>query len=275
MSGQIAKLHRMFEAENQDSYTGNKIIAFTSGKGGTGKTFLSVNIAHCLAHRGYKILFIDFDSNLSNANVLLNINPQKTIIDYFLGKVLFENLITPGAGNIDYIFGDSGRLDYPKITVDQISRFLTQLHKASKNYDYIFIDTGAGINNEIIYLLGKMHKNIFVTTPEPTSIIDSYAVIKMLHSKSRAVKNSVIINTCENKQQADEAFENMRIALSHFLKISIDYLGFVQFDQSVRKSVIDQNLFVSTFPKSSITSQIISISEKLSGIEQLANIHHS
>jgi flagellar biosynthesis protein FlhG len=273
MTGQIEKLQKILGAQETRRAINKNIIAFSSGKGGTGKTFISVNVAHSLAHKGYRVLFIDFDSNLSNADILLNISPRETIVDYFLGKNLLENVITKGSENIDYIFGDSGRLEFPKLNIDLIGRFVNGLDRISNNYDYVVVDTGAGINNEITYLLSKVHVNVFVTTPEPTSIMDTYAAIKMLFSKSKGPENYVIINLSDSDEQALEAFNNLNTALSHFLKTTVDFLGFINFDRLVRKSIIDQTLLLRSYPKSEVACQIRAISTKLAGCRQMANIN--
>lgn len=274
MIGQVERLQKILAAENTEQAGSNKIITFSSGKGGTGKTFVSVNVAHNLAFEGYKVLFIDFDSNLSNADIMLNISPSKTIIEYFVGKSLVSNVISKGDGNIDYIFGDSGRNEFPKISVDMIGRFINDLYRISGNYEFIIIDTGAGINNEIIFLLSKSNRNVFVTTPEPTAIMDTYAVIKMLKSNASNVENLVLVNMAETEEQALETFNNLNTALSHFLKTSAGLLGYISYDALVRKSVIDQNLFFRTYPKTDAAYQIRSISTKLAGKRHLANINH-
>ncbi len=273
MTGQAERLREILAAENTRQPDKNKIITFSSGKGGTGKTFISVNIAHVLAYEGYKVLFVDFDSNLSNADILLNLTPKKTIVDYFTGRSLFRNTITKGDGNVDYVFGDSGRVEYPRVTIDMIARFINDTKTASEEYDFVVIDTGAGLNNEILHLLSKSFLNVFVTTPEPTAIMDTYAVLKLLKTKSVNPENYVLVNMCDSENQAIEAYSNLNTALSHFLKSSSTLLGYVSYDALVRKSIIDQNLFFKTYPKSELTYQLRSISTKLAGSRHLANIN--
>ncbi len=275
MSGQLSKLSNILKLDRNEDSVENNFITFTSGKGGTGKTFLSVNIAHTLAYSGYKILFVDFDSNLSNAHVLLNVSAKRTILDYFRGTSLLENVIETTGENIDFIFGDNGRLDYPKINIDVIARFINDLSPIGNNYNFVIIDTGAGINNEIIYLLGKSLMNVFVSTPEPTAIMDSYAVLKLLAGGNYKAENYLIVNNCDSEMQAKNAAQNLNAALQHFLNISISNLGFVNFDPLVRRSIIDQNLFVGAYPDSPVCSQINSICAALSGAKHMANINQS
>ncbi|MBN1301130.1 MAG: AAA family ATPase [Melioribacteraceae bacterium] len=274
MTGQIEKLHSMLRNQTDTQPLGNNIITFTSGKGGTGKTFVSLNVATELSYMGYKTLYVDFDSNLSNADILLNISPEKTIVDYFTGRCLFRNAISSGDHNLDYIFGESGKIDFPRITFENVSRFINDCSRINSVYDYVIIDTGAGISQEIIYLLSKSNRNVFVTTPEPTSLMDTYAVIKLLLAKAVAVNNSVIINSAENENEANEALNNLNTALSHFLKTSINYLGYIEFSMNVRKSVVDQVLFVDQFKKSVVAGQIRTIATNLSSAKQMANINH-
>jgi flagellar biosynthesis protein FlhG len=273
MSGQVSKLNNILNLSLKDERINNNFITFTSGKGGTGKTFLSLNIAHTLAASGYKILFVDFDSNLSNSHVLLNTSTENSILDYFKGMSLLKNVVEKSGKNIDYIFGDSGRLDYPKLNVDMVGRFVNDLTRVGNDYDFVIIDSGAGINNEIIYLLSKSLMNVVVSTPEPTSVMDSYAVLKLLANHNSNVDNYLIINNCDSTEQAEEASNNLKVALSHFLNSTINYLGFVNFDPMVRKSIYDQILLVDAYPKCNVSRQISSISAALSGAKQLANIN--
>jgi len=275
MSSQISKLNNILNLNTQRDRNVNNFITFTSGKGGTGKTFLSLNIAHTLAYSGYKILYVDFDSNLSNSHVLLNISAENSILDYFKGISLLTNVVEKTNDNIDFIFGDSGRLDYPKLNIDMVGRFVNDLTKIGNSYDFVIIDTGAGINNEIIYLLGKSLMNVFVATPEPTALMDSYAVLKLLTNQNLKIDNYLILNCCDSKTQAEESANNLKTALSHFLKSSINYLGFTNFDPLVRRSIIDQNLFVRTYPNSAVSKQINSISAALSGTKHMVNINQS
>ena len=251
-----------------------KIFAFTSGKGGTGKTFLSLNLAYSLSRHNKKVLFVDLDPNLSNANIMLNIIATKTIFNFFTGRNLLHELITEVEPNFHFIFGDSGKLNYPKAKNDIISQLFNQLRNLRENYDFIFLDTGAGASEEVISIISKTDGAIIVASPEPTAVMDAYVMIKLLSSGGYTGKKFVIINKCGENEDGRATFNNLTMAADRFLKEKLHLLGTVSFDQSVNKAIITQQLFLSRYPKSTAGAQIVKISKALTEFIQLANIHH-
>lgn len=272
MINQASKLQKFFAAASNSFENKNKIFAFTSGKGGTGKTFVSVNLADTLAKLGKRILLVDFDSNLSNAEIIMNVTARNNILDFFLGKNQLPDVITKVEHNLDIIVGESGKINFPQITYGMIDTFFACLKKIEDNYDYILIDTGAGINEAVLYLTSKSDINLIVVSPEPTAIMDSYAVIKLLELKNRHIQNYVLVNKCDSRTQAKEAFDNLNTAVNHFLNKNLNSIGYIDYDASVRKSIINQEIYVQSNPSSIITCQFKDIASNLLGIQQMANI---
>jgi flagellar biosynthesis protein FlhG len=253
---------------------GAKTFIFTSGKGGTGKTFLSLNIAHALSEH-CKILFIDFDQNLSNANIMFNEIPEKTVGDFFSGKSLLHETIVECEPNLHFIFGDSGRLSYPRIKNESIIYFFNQLQKIQRGYDFIFIDSGSGASEEILSILKQADVNVIVTTPEPTAVMDAYVILKLLNAHNYKGEKTILINKCCDEEEGRTAFRNLTSAAGHFLNEKLNLIGIIRFDQAVGEAIMAQEPILKRSPLSSACRQILNVSESLYEFAHMANIHHT
>lgn len=240
-----------------------EIIAFSSGKGGTGKTFISLNVAYALSKLNKKVLVIDLDANLSNINIMLNIKPEKTIIKFYQNKNSLSELITIYERNLHFIFGDSGKIDYPHTSQTDTDYFLSSVRELCNDYDYILLDIGAGAGDDIIYLLQNIHTNILTINPEPTAIMDAYVIIKLLHNAGAATNNLIIVNRCFSEDEAKTAFNNLSMAASHFLKETVTSLGYVEHDPNVNKSIMSQEVYLKKIPRSKISMQLIKLAQTI------------
>ncbi len=275
MSGQaerLLELKRLEEIRNVS--LSPKIFAFTSGKGGTGKTFLSLNIAYALSNNGKRVLFVDLDSNLSNVNILLNVIASKTIYGFFTEQKMLTELVTEYEPNLHFIFGDSGKLNYPVKRSGIISKFFGQLRQMQENYDFIFLDTGSGAGDEILSILLNADSNIIVTSTEPTSVMDSYVMLKLLNANRYRGNKLIIVNKCFEKEDGQVTFNNLTLAADHFLKDKPSFLGEVNFNRLVSKSIISQELFLKKYPATSTAIQIEKVMKNLYEINHMANIRH-
>ncbi len=275
MIGQAERLVELQNlALNKNESSSQKVFAFSSGKGGTGKTFLSLNLAYTIAKQNKKVLIIDLDANLSNANILLDVVASKTIYNFFAGIDSLENLITEVENNFHFIFGDSGKANYPVSTPAIVNRFFSQIRILEENYDYIFLDLGAGADDFIFSFLIRSDFNIVVTTPEPTSVMDAYVVLKLLKFHKYAGHKFVVINKCKSETEGENTLNNLDSASAHFLKEKINCLGFISEDSAVNESVISQNLLTKRFPKSKISFQIMKLLKQLFEYQHMANNRH-
>ena len=247
------------------------IISFTSGKGGTGKTVLSVNSAYTLAKQNKKVLLIDLDSNLSNINILLNVFAENTLNNFLSGQKLFSDLIYTHNENLHIIFGDSGNTEYPKPKKEIIDFIFTQVAKIQNDYDFIIIDASAGIDDDVLTILKNSDMNIIVTTTEPTAVMDAYVVMKILKQNNILESSQILINKCFDECDALTARENLKQAAFHFLKKEISILGLIDFDIEINKSIINQNIFVENHPKLKSAMQISAISSQFEKLIHVVN----
>ncbi len=268
----LLELNRL--GENRSKSSSPKIFAFTSGKGGTGKTFLSLNIAYALSKHGKRVLFVDLDQNLSNANILLNVIASKTIYSFFTEQNMLKELVTELEPNLHFIFGDSGKLNYPVKRSGIISKLFSQLRLMQKNYDFVFLDTGSGAGDDILSILLNADSNIIVTSTEPTSVMDSYVMLKLLNANRYMGNKLIIVNKCFEKEDGQVTFNNLTLAADRFLKDKPSLIGEINFDKSVSKSIISQELYLKKYPQTKIAIQIENVLKNLHEIIHMANIHH-
>lgn len=275
----IGQLERIVELKNlnkvSQSHNKNNLIAFTSGKGGVGKTVLSLNVAYALSLQGKKILFADFDFNFANAHILLDIIPSETIKNFLEGRSLLNNTVTQVENNFHLLAGSSGSLEMNGHSNLKVSSLLGELKKLSINYDYVFIDTGQLNDFHQLEIILGSDSVVIVTSPEPTAVMDAYVIVKMLKQHESNLTKQVIINKCSDEDEAAVTFENLNNAAKHFLKEKLDLLGFVNLDLSIHKSITSQKLFFRETSGSTTFNQISEISGALAEFVQVANINHS
>ncbi|MEW6653172.1 MAG: AAA family ATPase [Bacteroidota bacterium] len=276
MNEQASRLIQLRQLEeNEKRFSTSKIISICSGKGGTGKTFFAANFAYQLTRLGKKILLIDLDLNFSNLNILLNHATQDAISEFFEQRKLFTDIIYNYDKNLDLIFGDSGREDYPRVSKEVLKYLFVSLNKVSDNYDYIILDSSAGADELTLYQLIRSDFNIIVTSPEPTAVMDAYVIIKLLCSANYAGAKLVVVNKCTQEDEAQSAFANLSVAAKHFLSEEPKFLGSISFDAAVHKSIVHQELLTEAAPLSTPAKDITIITNKFISFGQVANNNQS
>jgi flagellar biosynthesis protein FlhG len=229
--------------------TNAMIYAITSGKGGVGKTTFAVNFAITLAKEGQRVLVLDGDLGLANINVILGIIPKFTLYHVIKGNKTLRDIILQTPEGIDIIPGANGYsqlADLDSISRDHLIRNFSELD----NYDYIIIDTGAGINSNVISLVLSADEAIVVTTPEPTSITDSYGLIKSITQRNRNFPINVVINKARDDIEGKKVARRVIEISNKFLSIRPKELGIIYKDEEVEKSILAQKPFMVNSPKS-------------------------
>ncbi|MBA4406679.1 hypothetical protein C0389_05335 [bacterium] len=272
-ASRLIELNRLAERENRNS--NSKIISVCSGKGGTGKTFFSANFAYQLSRLNKKVLLVDFDLNFSNLNILLNQTSAKTISNFFEQTETLDDIVFNYSTNLDLIFGDSGRNDYPRVSREIIDYFFIVLTKIQHRYDYIILDSSGGADMLVLYQLMKSDYNIIVTSPEPTAVMDAYVVIKLLAENESEAERFVVINKCSDSDEGENAFIKLSTAVNHFLKMHIELLGIINQDGAAHKSIVNQELLLDYDPTSIAADGIYQNVMRFITITQMANNNQS
>lgn len=245
----------------------SRVIAVTSGKGGVGKTSISVNLALQLREQGKKVVILDADFGLANVEIMLGIRPQYNLADLIYRNMSIEEIITEGPMGIGFISGGSGVQDLVNLDKDKLKKLIAKLVKLDSLYDVVIIDTGAGISDSVIEFVLSSPEVLLVVTPEPTSITDAYSLLKAVNRKkefNREQKSiKVITNRVENVEEGKEIFDKISIVVSKFLNIKMEYLGYIPLDKKIGEAVIEQRPISLSEPNSEPAIRIRSICNKL------------
>ncbi len=275
MNGQASRLielNKLAELGNKSSES--KIISVCSGKGGTGKTFFSANFSYQLSKLNKRVLLVDLDYNFSNLNILMNQTSSSTISDFFEQSENLENVIYNYSSNLDLVFGDSGKPAFPRVSRELIDYLFTSIRRIQHRYDFIILDSSAGADGLVLQQLMRSDYNIIVTSPEPTAVMDSYVVVKLLVEKGSEAKRLVVVNKCSDAEEGENSFMNLSVAVNHFLKEKIELLGFISLDASAHKSIMNQELLLNFDRESKSAQEIYTNSAHFITIAQVANNNH-
>lgn len=231
-----------------DKERGPRILAVTSGKGGVGKTNVVANLSVALSEMGKKIVVLDADFGLANLDVLLGLTPR-----YHLGHVLFGNkalseVMVQGPKGIRIIPASSGLQRMSELTLAQRNHLVESFASLDSDVDYFIIDTAAGISRNVIHFLLSAQEVIVISAPEPTAIVDAYAVIKIIATEDREKPIQVLINSVEHADDAHEVYCQINSVVKRFLSREVDYLGHIERDAHVTQAVRSQMVVMHRYP---------------------------
>ncbi len=233
------------------------VFSVTSGKGGVGKTNISVNLATCLAASGKRVVLVDADLGLANVDVMLGLMPHKNLFHLFnegaeLSDVLFE---TPYGFSI--LPASSGVSDMLLLSTGQKLELLEAVDILEKSIDYLVVDTGAGINGNVLYFNLAVAERLLVLTTEPTSLTDAYALIKVLKVNHDVDRFKIVVNMTPDQKTGKEVFNRLYQTCDRFLDgVFLDFLGSIPRDPTVRKAVIAQRPFYIENPQTPASEAI-------------------
>lgn len=227
----------------------SRMITITSGKGGVGKSNFTLNFALALQAVGKKVVILDLDLSTANINILMGITPRYSLVDVLYQRKHIWDVLEKGVKGIEYISGGFEIQDLLKLDHETLSFFWSQIQELQTYADFILLDTGAGISKELVDFILASDETIMVTTPEPTSIADSYAVMKTVSQYTKqAPKFLLVVNRAQTYREAVETSRVMKNACSTFLKLKLKTLGFLMEDAHVWKSVRSQTPFFISYP---------------------------
>lgn len=250
---QAQQLRNVIKKQNQKLVKNTaRVITVTSGKGGVGKSNLSVNLAIQLRKLGKKVVIFDADFGLANVEVMFGAIPKHNLSDLIYREKSIQEIITEGPMEIGFISGGSGILGLNNLTKEQIQYMVKSLEELSTMTDVIIVDTGAGISDSVLEFVLASPEVLLVTTPDPSSLTDSYSLLKALYHQPEFVKQNsqiyVVANRVSNMEEGRLLFEKLDSVVKQFLEGKIQYLGAIPQDTALEKAVRQQKPVSLTSP---------------------------
>jgi len=267
---QAGQLRRQREGERRagilrplEEARGGLRICITSGKGGVGKSNFALNSAIALAGLGKKVLLVDADTNLANLDLLLGISPRYNLADVVTGDKTLKEVIVPGPGGTSILPGASGDIFMLGLDDDVENHLVDSFSELEESYDLIIIDTGAGLNRQIVTYATSADEVVIVTSPEPTARADAYAMVKVISQARPTVPIHLLVNMVKSAEEGMDVFDGLNLVVQTFLKFSIKYLGHLPFDPNVMAAVAAQKPLMLEYPRSAASVAIRMTSHKL------------
>lgn len=241
-----------------------RVISVTSGKGGVGKTNIVTNLAYALAKEGKRVLVLDADLNLANVDILLGLTPKFNLHHVFTGEKTLTEILVEGPGGLKILPASSGILELADLTESQRLYFLAEMEALAGEIDILLVDTAAGINNNVVYFNLAAQERIIILTPEPTSLTDAYALIKVLSSKHDVKKFRILVNQARSEKEALAVFRKLSVVADRFLDtLSLDLIGHIPYDAKLPQAVRAQKLVSELYPDAAVSKMLAKVSRQL------------
>ena len=251
-----------------------KILAVTSGKGGVGKTFIAANLAAALAERGERVLVLDADLGLANLDVVLNLHPKITLHDVFTGKATLDEAILPAPGGFSVLLAGSGLVEYSRLTPQVREQLIEIIGQVAPRFDRILLDTGAGISDVVLHAISLADDVLVVATPEPTSMTDAYATIKVLAVLQKRRKIRLVVNQVSAAGEGRTIRNQLQLVVDRFVApqlkaqgdsgpLVLELLGEIVSDPAVREAVQRRTLLLATQPGSPAAQAVSAIATRM------------
>ena len=285
MSDQASRLRNLVEERAQeeakareigelyfDVAEDTRVIAITSGKGGVGKTSLAVNLAVGLQLAGQKVMLIDADIGMANVNLLMGSVTNRSLIDLLNDDTELEDVVENGVEGVKYISGVAAIEATLNLNRNEQKKLHKKLSRCSEFANIIIIDTGAGLNRNVIEFILAAEEVLLITTPEPTALADAYAVIKAYTTYTERRNIKLVINRIREEEEYEDVAEKMNQTTKKFLGISIDYLGYIYDDKAVLEAVHRQEPFITANPKSPAARCVSALVKSLLSGERMGSV---
>jgi flagellar biosynthesis protein FlhG len=247
----------------------SRITAITSGKGGVGKTFLAANLAAALARSGRRVLVLDADLGLANLDVVLNLAPKVTLHDVFTGKNTLSEATLQAPGGFSVLLAGSGMVEYSRMTPELREQLQRVIADVTPRYDHVLLDTGAGISDVVLYTVSLATDVLIVATPEPTSLTDAYATIKVLATVQSRRRMGLVVNQTRKLGEGRTVRGQLQQVVDRYVNplqdtgVRLDLLGEVPTDVAVREAVQRRQLLLETMPGTPAAQAVVALAAKL------------
>ncbi|HOL38036.1 MAG: MinD/ParA family protein [Proteobacteria bacterium] len=245
-----------------------RITAVTSGKGGVGKTFVSTNLAAALARAGRRVLVLDADLGLANLDVVLNLWPKITLHEVFTGKAALADAILPAPGGFSVLLAGSGMVEYSRMTPEVRLQLQRVIDEVAPRYDHVLLDTGAGISDLVLYTVSLAAHVLVTATPEPTSLTDAYATIKVLAATQGRRHIHLVVNQVRRPGEGRSVRAQLQQVVDRYVSptleapVRIELLGEVPTDPAVREAVLRRQLLLETLPGTAASLAVVAMAAR-------------
>ena len=240
------------------------VYSITSGKGGVGKTAVVANLAYILASYGKRVLILDADLGLANIDVVFGLSPVHNLNHFFSGDFSLQDIMVDGPHGIKILPAGSGIQNFTRLDAHQKMRLLDGLDSMQNHFDYVLIDTEAGIAENVTYFNTAAQEIIVVTTPDPTAITDAYALMKLLSTQYHEKKFNLVVHQIHSEDEALDVYRKLTMVANRYLSISIDFLGSIPEDRQMIEAIRKQKVISSLYPHSKITAAFEQLASRIS-----------
>ncbi|WP_018883388.1 MinD/ParA family protein [Paenibacillus massiliensis] len=243
-----------------------RIVTVASGKGGVGKSNITLNLALALQSLGRKVLLFDADIGMANIDVLMGTSSQYNLSHVLRREKTMTQIVQKGASSLPFVPGGSGVKELFSLTPADLDYFMEEIELLATDMDYVFFDTGAGLSMENLKFIMAADECLIVTTPEPTSITDAYALIKVVSGNQSDTKFKIIVNRADNDNEARLVADKISLVTSRFLNLDIPLLGYISDDPHVSEAVKKQVPFSLGFPGCPATRDLVRLAHHYAGM---------
>ena len=253
---------RVFAASGRIARHPLRVYAVTSGKGGVGKTNLAANIAYTAARTGRRVLVLDADLGLANVEIVFGVKPRHHLGD-LLGGLDVRDVLVEAPGGVMVLPAGSGVQQLTQLSPEQKMQLVQALEPIEDLFDLVLIDSGAGIGENVLFFVGAAEEAILVVSPEPTSLVDAYATVKVLSQQAGVRTFNVIVNPVVDEVSARAVFQKLCAVTGKFLEAKLVHLGYVPRDENLHRAIMSQRPLCEMFPSSPAARAIAGVSERL------------
>ena len=266
MTDQASRLRSMAQGYHPEApLFAARVLAITSGKGGVGKTNVVAGLAQALAQQGQRVVVMDADFGLANLDILLGLSPKYTLEHVLRGEKVLEEILVESEFGVRIIPASSGIQELTRLDTASELRLVQGLQRVAETADWLLIDTAAGIHDSVLKLLMAAQEVVLVTTPEPTSLVDAYAMVKVLHLRDASKPLWLLVNNGQSSEEAQETVDQLQAATERFLGKQLRLLGMIPSDPFILQSVRQQRGVVDLFPRSPAARAFQTLASQLLG----------
>jgi len=251
------------EARVTDELVPTRAITITSGKGGVGKTSLTINLAIALAQRKQRVLLLDADLGLANVDIAMGLLPRYNLMHVITGEKSLEEIIIEGPLGVSVIASGSGVRELANLSDDGRNRLLESLTTLKKRYDFLLIDTSAGLGRNVLGFVLAADESLVVTTPEPTALLDAYSMVKVVFQENGEARMQLVVNMVRDEAEAREVSDKMTMLVHRFLGKVVEPGGWIVRDPNVGEAVREQTPLLMLYPGSPASRCIQSLGARI------------